>query len=168
MTINIGKDCWDIIMNYKFQMEHSERVEAHKKKFNKCLNEMKDNQVDLLDMNAIKQLLKKRSKMARNDWFNARPIFLIFDKEQLIESCRTHFRVRNNPFVRMILNCRHHKIRIILLDEIIHERRIFPSIRQNVGYMDIDFRLTHSRRLTEWTKQQKRHPLVRVPRYSKN
>ena len=31
--INIGNDCWDIINNYKYQIEHSQ-------KYSKCMNEI--------------------------------------------------------------------------------------------------------------------------------
>jgi len=36
MVINIGQDCWDIIMRMKFEMEKAE----HKKKYEKCMGQL--------------------------------------------------------------------------------------------------------------------------------
>lgn len=124
MVINIGQDCWDMIMEFKFQMEHSERVREHKKKFNHCLHEMffwRVNNFDMVEMRRRREINYKER----------RPIFLFIEAQFLKDICR-EIRGRDHPILALFSYNRHLGVRFIFDEELTEDREIHPIIRKNI------------------------------------
>jgi len=122
MVAWIGQDCWNIINSFKEDLEEQEK---HKERMRNCMLEMFKDRRDYVD-----GLYNKRRKYRGQ----VKQMFVFLSKDFIIKKCRG--RSRDNEINRVILNARHLRVNIVLIDDIEDCREIPQSIIRNIRNID--------------------------------
>lgn len=128
MVVNIGQDCWDKIMEFKKDMEEAE---LRDERLTMCHIEMFHKKVDSLTQ-YIKQRKTCRYYKQHHNWNKLKPITLFFSKRYILEQIYNDRRPFDNLMIKMFLNHRHFKVRIILIDDLGRDHRIPSVIHRNI------------------------------------
>ena len=127
MVVDIGKDCMDIIMDYKYGMEHRDRL-------NNCFKELKEkcNTIDHINFKKLK------------NWDNIKPQTVILTNQFIIDYYYKNRRGRDCKLTRMFLTKRHFNIQIdIDVGAARHVRELPPRAAFELLELDVAFIAAH-------------------------